>query len=65
MSKSTPNADKVNPGVTVSAPMDKSYQQTTAGHHSKSEEHFRKIVDSAVNRDGADNVHRNTKGRGK
>jgi hypothetical protein len=54
MSK-TPNADAVNPKIKVTSNVDKAYQQTTAGTQTKSEEHYRKIVDRAINRDGESN----------
>jgi hypothetical protein len=42
-------AKAISPNVSVHAPMDRANHQTTAGHHSKSEKHFQKIVDRSVN----------------
>lgn len=49
----TPNSRKTSPGITVSANVDKAYQETTAGAGvQKKESHYQKIVDRAINRDG-------------
>jgi hypothetical protein len=52
MSK-TPNADRVNPGIKVTANQRVNEVQSTAGAgQQKSEEHYRKVIDRAFNRDG-------------
>ena len=51
MSK-TPNTDRVNPGIKTFANQGRDEAQNTHGGTQKSEAHYRKIVDSAMNRDG-------------
>ena len=49
----TPNTDQVNPKIKVTANQSKTEAANTAGAGmQKSEEHYRKIVDKAVNRGG-------------
>ncbi len=52
MSK-TPNTGMVHPGVKVHAPLKRNEAATTHGGegNQRSESHYRKIVDSAVNKD--------------
>jgi hypothetical protein len=52
---STPNAPKVNPGIKVTGEMPRNYVENTAGDSSKSEAHFRKTLDKAVNQSDKQN----------
>ena len=45
----TPNAPKVHPKVKVTSPVEKTAAFTTHGGTQRSEAHYQKIVDRAVN----------------
>jgi hypothetical protein len=50
MSKASDNVDKPNPGIKVTANVDKVGQETTAGAGvQKSEAHYKAIVERALN----------------